>query len=433
MEKLKPQERSSVDLVLENIGELLTISGQSAKPVVRPKKNSLGILYTPDLCIASSGGTISFIGRKSDLSNHFDVANALELDCKGKLALPGFVDSHTHAIFAGSREHELLIKLTGASYLEILRKGGGILKTVRQTNNASTAELKEQTRNRLDKMISYGTTTFEVKSGYALTLKGEIRLLEILRDLKQKQGYDIVSTLLSAHAVPEDYAGRNNAYIKDVVMPSIRECARKNLAVFCDVFMEEGVFGYDETERILASAAKGGMKLKIHVDEFSDQRGAELAAKMKIVSADHLAKSSQEGIAQLSRSGTVGVLLPGTQFSSFAGSFPIARRYIDSGLAVAIATDLSPNSWIESMQFVINLACYGMKMTPEEAIVGATINGAHAIGRASSVGSIEIGKNADMLVTDLTNYEELPYRIASNHVRTVIKNGKVIHENRDCS
>ena len=423
------QARKKADLVLKNIGELVTMSGHSSKPVKFPDAGALGVLKTSALCVATTGEKISFLGREQDLRNALDTASAREINCEGKLVLPGFVDSHTHAIFAGSRENELAMKLQGASYLDILKSGGGILRTVKQTNDAPDEVILNETRERLDRMISFGTTTVEVKTGYSLSVSGEIRLLELLRRLKSQYGYDIEPTLLSAHAVSSEYAGKAGQYIEEVVIPSVNVCSERRLATFCDVFLEQGVFGYSESERILTHASRVGLKTKIHADEFSDQRGAELGARLGVTSADHLARSSLEGIDLLARKGIVAVLLPGTMFSSFSPSYAKARQFIDSGAPVAIATDLSPNSWIESMQFVMCLACYGMRMTVEEALVAATINGAHAIGRAQDIGSVEVGKKADLLITDVSSYLEVPYRVASNVVTAVVKSGRVVREN----
>jgi len=254
--------------------------------------------------------------------------------------------------------------------------------------------------------------------------------LELLRRLKEKEeGFDIEPTLLSAHAIPEEYVGRNAQYISEVVLPSIDVCSNHTLSRFCDAFLEEGAFGFRDSERILEYAQMKGLELKIHADEFSDQGGARLAAKMSCVSADHLGKASDEGIAALAHSAVVAVLLPGTLLSSFVGTYARGREMIRSGVPVAIATDLSPNSWIESMQFICSLACYGMKLTPEEALVGATINGAHAILRNSNVGSIEVGKYFDALIFDLNNYVQIPYMIGTNRVNKVLKQGKVVAEN----
>lgn len=424
-------ERQGVDLVLTNIGEMVTLAGSSSRPIKHPNKESLGILRTPDLCIASSSGRIAFIGRLSDLNGQFSTESSEVIDCQRRLVLPGFVDSHTHAIFAGTREHELSMKLEGMSYLDILRSGGGILKTVRETNEASDETIVAQTVDRLRKMSSFGTTTAEVKSGYSLTVSGEIRLLELLDRIRHEFGFDIVPTVLSAHAVPTEYRDRPDSYVSEVVFPSVNVAAERNLAKFCDVFMEEGAFGESETESILLHAARIGLRTKIHADEFSDMGGARLGAKLGVTSADHLGRSSIDGIESLSTGSSVAVLLPGTLFSSFVGTYAKARRFIDAGVPLAIATDLSPNSWIESMQFVISLACYGMRLTAEEAIVAATINGAHAVARASDVGSLELGKRANILVCNVDNYQQIPYRIATNVAQKVIKDGKVLTTNND--
>jgi imidazolonepropionase len=418
--------RQKADLVLHNIGELVTLSGNSARPVRHPNVESLGVLNTRELCLASSSGKIAFIGRRSDLSSELSASAAEEIDCKGKLVMPGFVDSHTHSIFAGSREQELSAKLEGMSYLDILKSGGGILRTVRETNQASDQDIISQTVDRLGRMNSFGTTTFEVKTGYSLTVSGEIRLLEIIAKIKRDFGFDIVPTILSAHAIPLEYQGRPDAFISEVVFPSINVSAERKLAIFCDVFLEDGVFGYRDTEAILLHASRIGLFSKIHADEFSDQGGAALGGKLNVVSADHLGRSSLEGINSLAKSSAVAVLLPGTLFSSFVGTYAKARQFIDLGVPVAIATDLSPNSWIESMQFIIALACYGMRITVEEAIVAATINGAHALARAGDIGSLEIGKQSDLLICSVDNYRQIPYRIACNVVDKVVKKGEVV-------
>jgi len=423
------EQRQRADLVFYNIGELLTFSGNSRKPVLFPTQNSLGVLNTGDLCVAAVGEKIAYVGRKSDLNDNLSTSSSIDIDCQKHLVMPGFVDSHTHAIFAGSRENELSSKLSGMSYLDILKSGGGILKTVRETNRASDEVLVSQTKKRLERMIAMGTTTAEVKTGYSLSISGEIRLLELLEKLRIDFGFDIVSTLLSAHAIPEEYSGKKESYLSEVVIPSINVASERRLVKFCDVFLEEGVFDFADAETILNHAARVGLLTKIHADEFSDQHGAELGASLKVVSADHLGRSSLEGILALSKSGVIAVLLPGTLFSSFVGTYAKARQYIDLGLPVAIATDLSPNSWIESMQFVISLACYGMRITVEEALVAATINGAHAISRAHDLGSIEVGKKANILVCEVDSYNEIPYRIASNVVQKVFRNGSLAQEN----
>ena len=420
--------RPKADLVIRNIGELLTMAGHSKEPVVKPSEESLAIAKSQGgLCVASSSGRICYIGVPQGLVEHVDVGSAVEVDAMGKAVVPGFVDSHTHALFAGSREEELSYKISGLSYLEILSRGGGILKTVRETRLASDETLAAETSKRLDRMTEYGTTTFEIKTGYGLSVKEEIRLLRLIGVLKDA-GYDIEPTLLSAHAVPEEYSDRAGNYVDEVVLPTIDEASKAHLARFCDVFLEKGVFGRAEARSILEYAKKKRLAPKLHADEFSDLGGAKLASELDAVSADHLLCASNAGIRALAKRKTMCVLLPGTSFSSFAPAYANAREIISKGAPVALATDMSPNSWIESMQFVISLSCYGMKMTPEEALIAATINGAHAIRRSHEVGSIEVGKHLDAVVTSLCSYREIPYRIAGNCARVVIKKGKVVHE-----
>ena len=397
--------------------------------MISPKAESIGAMNRSEgSTIASSSETICYVGSSSSISEDIDTTSAMEIDAKKNLVLPGFVDSHTHAIFAGSREEEIQYKISGLSYLQILRRGGGILKTVAQTRRATDRDLISQTRKRLDRMISSGTTTFEVKTGYGLSVKEETRLMELIRRLKQEFSYDIEPTLLSAHALPREYR-RPKEFVEEVVLPTIDIAAERQLARFCDVFMEKGVFDGREAERILKHARAKGLGLKIHADEFSDLGGAALASRLKASSADHLLRTSRKGMARLGRSGTTCVLLPGTSLASFAPAYANARGLIKAGAPVALGTDLSPNSWVESMQFVISLGCYGMKMTPEEALAAATINGAHAIGRANEVGSIELGKSCDVLITEVRRYQEIPYRIGSNSVTHVVKKGHAIREN----
>ncbi|MGI0081275.1 MAG: imidazolonepropionase [Nitrososphaerales archaeon] len=423
------KSRIKADLVIRNIGQLLSLRGHSRLPVVRPNSRTIGLIDKPQgSSIASCSGKICFVGSNSHVSAEVETTSAVEIDAKNNLVLPGFVDSHTHAIFAGSREEEIQYKISGLSYLQILKRGGGILKTVAQTRAATNEDLISETRQRLDNMVSSGTTTFEVKTGYGLSVKEEIRLLELIRELKQEFGYDIESTLLSAHALPAEYR-KSREFVEEVVLPTIDIAAQSRLAKFCDVFMEKGVFDGKETEQILTYSQAKGLEAKIHADEFSDLGGAALASRLKVRSADHLLRTSKQGMASLGKTKTVCVLLPGTSLASFAPAYANARGLMEAGAPVALASDLSPNSWIESMQFVASLACYGMKMTPEEALVGATINGAHAIGRGKDVGSIEEGKSCDVLITEVKKYQEIPYRIASNCVTHVIKKGALIREN----
>ncbi len=424
--------RTKADLVIRNIGQLVTVSGYSKSPCVRPDEPSLGLIggrESRKACVASKGGKICFVGFSNELSDTIDSSSATEIDASGGLVLPGFVDCHTHTIFSGSRESELNDKLSGSSYLEILKKGGGILRTMRETREANDSRIFDETRDRLRRMVSFGSTTIEIKTGYGLDVENEIRLLQVIKRLSELPEIDVVPTLLSAHAIPPEYSGNSSAYVETVVEPTIDVASKEKLAEFCDVFMEEGVFGAKEATKILEYASLKGLEKKIHADEFSDLGGAALGAKMHVVSADHLMHASSEGIKALAQSGVVSVLLPGTSLSSFSQTYANAREIIRQGGAVALATDNSPNSWIESMQLIISLACYLTKMTPAEALIGATINAAHAVSRGSKLGSIELGKQCDILIMDLSNYQEIPYRIGTNNISIVIKDGVVAEIN----
>ncbi len=333
--------------------------------------------------------------------------------------MPGFVDPHTHLVFSGSREFELDMKLRGFSYMDILKKGGGIFYTVTETRKASEASLIEQSKKRLDNMLKHGTTTCEAKSGYGLDTETEIKILKINEKLNKKHPVDIVSTFLGAHAVPEEYSADEYVDIViDEMIPKVKE-----LACFCDVFCEKDVFTVEQSKKILDAGKKYGLIPKIHADEIVDTGGAALAAEVGAISADHLLHSNEQGIKQMIKQGVVGVLLPGTPFTLMMKEYTDARKMINMGLPIALATDLNPNCWIENMQFIIQLACYNMKMTPAEAITASTFNAACAIGLNAKIGSLEIGKQADIIVLDCPSHLFIPYHIGVNLVNTVIKNG----------
>jgi imidazolonepropionase len=422
-----PDKRVKATLVVRNIGQLVTMDGASQQPARHPNSSTLRILGA-ESCVAARDNKICFVGNRSEISELCDCSGAEEIDAQGCLVLPGFVDAHTHSIFFGSRESELTQKLQGFSYVDILRNGGGILRTVRETRKASDEQIIVQTKSRLNRMLQCGTTTFEIKSGYGLSVDEEIRLLRIIKQLQADFKFDIVPTLLAAHAVPEEFEHNSESYIKDVVYPVTDLVSKDSLAEFFDVFLEEGVFSRQQCKAMLNYAEQKGFALKIHADEFSDLGGAKIAAEQHVTSADHLLRSSKEGVELLGKSSVISVLLPGTSLTSFAPGYANARAIIDSGGAVALGTDLSPNSWIESMHLVVCLACYCMRMTPAEAIVGATINAAHAIRRSSDVGSIELGKKCDLLITNLNDYQEIPYRLGSNIVTKVVKSGSIISD-----
>ena len=362
-------------------------------------------------------------GRIKKIGKNIDGADEV-IDARGKTILPGFVDAHTHAIFAGSREFEIEMKLSGKTYEYIAEHGGGINYTVKKTRDASFHQLLSESKERLDRMLEYGTTTAEVKSGYGLDTKNEIKMLEVAKELDEKHAIDVIPTFLGAHAVPPGM--EKDDYVELVINEMIPEVADRGLARFCDVFCEEGYFTVDDARRILKAGKEHGLTPKIHADEFTSCGGAGLAAEMNAVSADHLLMASDDGIREMAKAGVIPVLLPAVPFSLMQEGYAGARKMIDEGLKVALATDLNPNCWTENMQFVIQLACFKMGMTPGEAIDGATINAARAVGMENEVGSIEEGKRADLLVIDAPSHVFIPYHFGVNLVEKVIKNGKVV-------
>lgn len=409
------------DLSIINAHELLTVRNGDKGPRIECDLKELGIIENG--AIAVKDGKIIAVGETKDIKN---IASKKILDASGKVVMPGFVDCHTHLVFAGSREDEFAKKIQGKSYLEILKEGGGILSTVKATRKATKDELMRNSRKALDSMLMHGTTTTEVKSGYGLDLKNEIKCLEVINALNREHCMDIVPTFLGAHAVPPEFKGNREGYVKLVANEMMPEIARRGLAEYCDVFCEKGVFLVDDARNILGRARSLGMKLKLHADELSWNSGAELAAELKAASADHLDYISNDGIKRMTEERIIGVLLPGVPFHLMTNKYAPARKMIKGGMVVALATDYNPGSCpTESMQMIIALACREMKLSPAEAIVASTINAAYAIGRAEEVGSLEVGKKADMIILDVPNHRHVPYHFGVNLVENVIKNGEL--------
>jgi imidazolonepropionase len=349
------------------------------------------------------------------------------IEAKGKVVSPGFVDPHTHVVYAGSRASEFAQRLEGVPYMEIAKKGGGINSTVRATRKAGRKELFETAKERLERMLAWGTTTAEIKSGYGLSLEAELKMLEVIRDLDGKQLVELVPTFLGAHEVPKEYKARRARYIDLLLRKMIPEVGKKTLAEFCDVFCEKGVFSIPESRRILIRARDWGMIPKVHADEITPLGGAELAAEVGAASADHLVYPSRKGMAAMKKKGVIPVLLPGTSFFLNSDYAP-AREMIARGLPVALATDHNPGTCtLEGMPMVIGLACLRLKMTPEEALIASTRNAAKAILREEVIGSLDPGKQADILLLDIPDYREIPYRFGTNPVGVVIKKGKAVH------
>lgn len=412
------------DLLIHSAQLMATLRGYSDGPACGEGMSEIGLIE--DGAVAIREGKIVAVGTTEEVrAGGWAGPDTRQISALGKVVTPGFVDPHTHVLYAGSRENELSLKLKGVPYLEILKQGGGILSTVRSTKLATDEEIKAQTSRRLRTMLSMGTTTVEAKSGYGLMVDEELRALRLIHELDREQAVDLVPTFMGAHAVPPGYSEEEfTNYIVDVMLPQV---AVEDLAEFCDVFCEPGVFSLESSERILVKAKELNFKLKMHADELASAGGAELAAKLGVISADHLLQASDEGITALARQGVIAVLLPATSFNLAKNSYARAREMIRAGVPVALATDSNPGSSpTESMPLVITLACLYLRLTPEEALAGCTINAAHAIGRANQVGSLEVGKQGDVLILDIPNLNYLPYHFGSNPVETVIKRGKVV-------
>lgn len=428
---LASQGKVRCDLLITGASSVITCRaarGEGGRPLPRLGQDLREVGEIPGGAVAVAGEEIAAVGPPDEVLGAIDESSSPEVvDARGGIVMPGFVDSHTHLVFAGSRHREYVRRLQGAKYMEIMAEGGGINATVRATRAATREELAEKALHHLDIMLFHGTTTVEAKSGYGLTLEDEIKQLEAVRDLAGRHPVELVPTFLGAHAVPPEYSGRAGEYVDLVVHEMIPSVAKKGLAEFCDVFCEPGVFSVEESRRILAAAREAGMGLKLHADEIEPIGGAELAAELRAVSADHLGRASRRGMEMMAGVGVVAVLLPATVFTLSLGKYADARTMIDLGVPVALATDFNPGtSPTESMQVVLGLACTQMRMLPREALAAATINAAFAIRRAGRIGSIEAGKQADIIVMDVESVDMLPFRFGVNLVSTVIKRGKIV-------
>ena len=403
----------TVDLLIKNASEVVTLKGPN-KPRTKKQMSNLGIIKKGSIAVKND--------RIIDVGTNLNYKSKNTIDAAGKTVLPGFVDPHTHLVFAGSREFELDWKLQGLSYMDILKKGGGITYTVDKTRKASSKQLFDESKRRLDKMLLHGTTSCEAKSGYGLDTETELKILKVNKKLNESHPVDIVSTFLGAHAIPKEFTPEK--YTKIVIDEMLPKIA--NYAKFCDVFCEKGVFTPEQSKKILLASKKHGLIPKIHADEIVDTGGAGLAADIGAISADHLLMSSDAGLKKMAKKGVIGVMLPGTPFSLMMKDYADARKMIDMGIPVALATDLNPNCYIENMQFMMQLACFNMKMTPAEAVCASTFNSACAIGLNHKVGSLEKGKQADIIVLDCPSHLWIPYHFGVNLTKTVVKNGLVL-------
>jgi imidazolonepropionase len=425
-------------LLVEGATSIATLSGGLRRGAAQA---DAAVVSGGELAVAAWHGRILAVGSRHDVhrqivADGYPIDAFERLDATGGLITPGLVDGHTHLVFAGTREDEWQMRARGAGYLEVLATGGGILSTVASTRAASDEELVTGARRRLAQMLANGTTTAEAKSGYGLDVEAELRLLDVIGRLNREGPLQLVPTFLGAHAVPSEYRGRpdgTEAYVASVVRNQLPAVARQGIARFCDVFCEEGVFSAEQSREILIAARDLGLALRLHADELAPSGGAEVAAEIGCLSADHLAAPSEAGITALAAAAetdrpVVATLLAATSWFLGKHHFAPARRFVDAGIPVALATDLNPGtSPTVGLPLVMTVACLEMGLTPAEALVAVTINAAHSLGLGSEIGSIEAGKQADLVIWDVPGLAQIPYWLGGQHARIVVKSGQVVH------
>jgi imidazolonepropionase len=414
-----------IDLLLVHAAELATLARGSV-PRCGADLAECGVIG--DGAVAVAGGRIVAVGTTDAVRRALPPGPpGAVIDAGGRLVTPGLVDPHTHLVFAGNRAREFSMRLRGAGYEEILAGGGGILSTVRATREAPETELVASGRQRLDRMLAHGTTTVEAKSGYGLSLADELKILRATSQLAATHAVSIVPTFLGAHVVPLERRADPDGYVRDVCEVMLPAVAEAGLAEYCDVFCERGVFSVEQSRRILRAADRLGLGLKIHADQLSASGGARLAAEVGAVSADHLEHTPADDLEAMADRGVTAGLLPGATFFLLSDRYAGARAMVDRGVPIALATDFNPGSSPTlSMQMAIALACVGMRLTPEEALSAATVNAAHAIGRAEVVGTLTAGKSADLVIWGVSSVAELPLHFGTNMVDTVVKAGRVV-------
>lgn len=412
-----------VDTVIINAREIATVnSGGKAK--YGKEMSDAGIIK--DAGIAIKDGRIIEIADSKLIEDKYSWETMI--DASGKIITPGFVDSHTHPVFVHTREDEFAMRLEGKSYVDIALAGGGIRSSIASVRAASEQELVELSIPRIERMIAQGTTTLEAKSGYGLTTESELKQLRAIQWLSQLMPIDIIPTFMGAHEFPAEYKDDHEAYIKILTEEMIPAVAEQGIAEFCDIFTEAHVYSIEESRRVLKAAKEAGMQLKMHADEIESNGGAELAAEMGCISADHLGAASDEGIRVMKEAGVIPVLLPATLFSLRSKTYARGRKMIEEGLPVAIATDYNPGSCnCDSMPLTMSIACLQMGLSPVESLCAATINAACALGVEDYVGSLEVGKMADLIIWDIPSINFIPYHLGSSHIVRVMKRGNTIH------
>ena len=409
-------------VLVSNIGMLATPKGNAAR--CGEEQGKIEILKNAWVLIED--GVIAAVGT----GKPEDAEGAEVIDAGGKLVTPGLVDAHTHLIFGGWRQNELGLKLHGATYLEIQNAGGGIQSTTNATRQATEEELTEKAAKALDEMLHFGATTCEAKSGYGLATEHELKALQVIQNLNDRHAMDIVPTFMGAHLVPKEYKDDRAAYIRLVCEEMMPAVAKQGIAKYCDVFCEADTFTVEESRQVLEAGKKYGLIPKIHADEIEAIGGSQLAGEIGAVSAEHLIVCPPEGIASMAKGGVIACLLPATSFN-LGATFAPARDMVNAGVPVAMATDFNPGSCpCLNLQFVINLGCLKYKLTPEEVLTAVTLNGAAAIGMADKVGSVEAGKQADLVIWDAPDLDYICYRVGSNLADIVIKKGNIVAKNR---
>jgi len=419
-------------LLIENISGLITCE-PDVYGSADPGAPALGIIENASVLI--SGGEVKWAGPAAAFDAEaapLAPSGCPKLSASGLVALPGLVDCHTHAVFYGTREREYEMRMQGVPYMEIARRGGGIVSTVSSLRSATADDLVRVSLPRLKSMLAHGTTTVEIKSGYGLDLENELKHLEAIKRVGEAVPLDVVPTFLGAHEFPPEFKSDRRGYVDLVINEMLPAVAERGLAEFCDVFCEEGVFTADESREILTAAKDMGLKPKIHADEFVDSGGARVAGEVGAVSAEHLYAASREGLEAMLEAGTVAVVLPGVSIGLGKCEFADARGMVEMGLDVAVGTDFNPgSSMTDSLILMSSLACSFMRLSPEEAILAITLKAARALDREGSIGSIRPGKRGDVVLFDVPDFRYIPYHFGGDVVKSVIKNGAVVWERTD--
>ena len=420
-------------LLITGASQLLTLLGDGPR-----RGNSLSNLsLIKDGALLVRDGLISAVGTRAEVEKLAEARGAKKIDLGGRVALPGFVDSHTHLLHASSRAEEYELKIAGASYEEIARKGGGILNSVKKLRAATGEALKQRALAALKEFAAHGTTTLEAKSGYGLDVASELKILRLHKELAAEQPLEIVSTFLGAHMVPAEFRGKAGGaerYIQMIEQKMLPHIGEGRLAEFCDVFCDRGAFTVEQSKRVLQAGRQWGLEPRVHAEQLSRTGAARLAILLRAASCDHLEKVNKSDIVALGKSETVATLLPGCDFHLGLKEYAPARALIEAGAIVSLATDYNPGtSPTLSMPMILSLACTQLRMTPAEAIVAATINAAHALRREESIGSLEVGKQADVAVFEVADYREIPYYFGVNHCWMTVKRGRVIHATKQAT